>query len=283
MRHFPVLLAMLLLPIALLAGEKMEVEIFPLDEADFEASAEIAKGLVSKEGKLVADKENNRLIVYDYASKRDDLRQVLLKIRAPAENVRIQITFKDRTSTERESVQITGRGRAGDVTIGTPGTTINGVNIGADQMSTVRTSNASQSLLVASGRKGRIQIVSELPYADWFWSYGVGMGLWTSGSVKWKQVGAQMVIEPHVFGKRIRVKLTPEFSYLLDGRTLATEIEKLSTEVVVADGQEIDLGGLPAADKEFYSRFLVGFDHNSEKRTLHITLKPTIESPLVQE
>lgn len=247
-----------------LHAEKMVAEVYPLDIADFETASQIASAIVSKEGKLVAEKDHNRLILYDYPEKQAELSRALRNVRAPMNNVRIRVAFKDHSTSQRDSVSVEGGRRSGSI------------SVEADQLHVIRNSNVQQELLVISGGKAKLRIGTDLPYADWFWSYGIQQGFW-NGGVKWKEVGAQMVVEPYVIGDRIRVRLTPEFSYLLDEKTITTAIEKLTTEVVVADGQEINLGGLPVSDTEFYSHFLIGYTHGGEKRSLQITLKPTIE------
>ena len=80
-------------------------------------------------------------------------------------------------------------------------------------------------------------------------------------------------------GNNIRIKLTPELSRLVDAETVSVAMEKLSTEVIVGNGQEISLGGLPAEVQEFYSKFLVGYDESRRTRSLNIYLTPTIEEP----
>ena len=257
---------------------KMTAEIYPVGLSDFELAEQMAKNIVSPDGKLVADKSGNRLILYDYPDRHEVLRKLLAKVQSPAHNVRIRVAFKDNTETQSDGVSVDGRLRTGPVVIRSGGAPANGsTRIQVTNQRTTFGSNVQQELLVISGGKAKIRIGTDVPYAEWFWTYGLQFGFW-AGEVRWKEVGAQMVVEPYVIGSNIRVRLTPEFSYIVDGQTMATAIEKLSTEVIVADGQEIDLGGLPAADKEFYSRFLVGYSHQGEKRSLHITLKPTIES-----
>jgi len=256
----------------------MMAEIYPVGLSDFDLAEQMAKQIVSSDGKLVADKSGNRLILYDYPDRHETLRKLLAKVQAPAHNVRIKVAFKDNTVTQSDGVSVDGRIRTGPVVIRSGGAPADGsTRIQVTNQRTTLGSNVQQELLVISGGKAKIRIGTDVPYAEWFWNYGLQLGLW-AGQVRWKEVGAQMVVEPYVIGSNVRVRLTPELSYVVDGQTMATAIEKLTTEVIVADGQEIDLGGLPAADKEFYSKFLVGYGHQGEKRSLRITLKPTIES-----
>jgi len=264
------------------------VEIYPLGILDFELSEKIAKGIVSPEGKLVAEKANNRLIVLDVPARHAELKQAFRQLRPEIHHVRIQVTFAERGVGTTESFRVDGRLSVGSVILRTPDAPADGsVRIQADESRLSMASLVKQELIVLSGSTARIRVGTDIPYADWIWDYGVQRGYWTgaegagyqgAGAVRWREVGAQLVIEPYVLGSTVRVRLTPEFSYILDKDRLTTAVEKLTTEVMVEDGQEIELGGIPVSDREFYSRFLTGYTHDGEKRSLRILLKPTIET-----
>jgi hypothetical protein len=53
------------------------------------------------------------------------------------------------------------------------------------------------------------------------------------------------------------------------------KITELATEVEVADGRTIQIGGL-GKHAEFYDRFLVGFNQDGSTQSLSITLTPHI-------
>lgn len=251
--------ALLSFAVLLPAEDKMKAEVYPLDLTDFESAEALGNSIVSPEGKLFADKANHRLILYDSPQKHEVLRQALAKIRTQVCHVRIQVTFEDRASANLETIQS------------------NPAHMQAQKIKNILPSIAQQELLVMSGGKARLYIGSEIPYSEWFWNDGIQSKLW-NGSGYWKEVKAQLIVEPYVIGKQIRIRLTPEFSYRFDHRTLTTAVEKLTTEIFVNDGDTIDLSG-QLSDREFYSKFLVGYDQQGEKRSLRIMFKPTIENP----
>lgn len=255
----------------------MKVEVYPLGMTDFEVAAKVAGELVSSEGKLVADKAGNRLIVYETTKRHEALRQALSELKTPIHNVRIHVSFQDHAARESSGFGVGGRGSVGPVVIQTgPRRSGSGLAMQINQAQIMDSSSVEQELLVMSGGKARLMVGSEVPYADWFWEIGLRWGLW-NGTVRWREVGARLVVEPYVMDDRIRIRLTPEFSYVIAGRHLTTAVEKLTTEVVVADGQTVDLGGLNVSDKEFYSRFLTGGNHLGGTRALNIRLTPKIE------
>ena len=193
-------------------------------------------------------------------------------------NVRIVVTGTSERTARQQGVEAAGAGRVGDVRIGAgrfppeSGVVVRGTASRSRSRDQTR-----QELLVMSGGRGEIVVATEVPYADWFQVWGQGYGLWQPG-IQWKEVGARMVVEPIVLNDdTLRVRLTPAFSYLVDGRSLTTAVTQLSTEVVAREGQEIDLGGVPFSDRQFLDKFLVGFDESGDTVQARITLKASIE------
>jgi len=193
-------------------------------------------------------------------------------------NVRIVVTgTSDRTSQNR-GVEAAGSGTVGGVRIG--GGRLppeNGVVVRGRASQTQSRDHTRQELLVMSGGRAEISVAEEVPYQEWFEVWGYERGLWQPG-IRWKEVGARMLVEPTIVDEgTLRVRLTPAFSYLIDRQTVTTEVSQLSTEVLVREGQEIDLGGIPMSDRQFLEKFLVGFDERRETSRVRITLKASIE------
>jgi len=193
-------------------------------------------------------------------------------------NVRILVTGTSERTASQQGVEAAGSGRVGDVRIGAgrfppeSGVVVRGTASRSRSRDETR-----QELLVMSGGRAEIVVATEVPYADWFQVWGQGYGLWQPG-IRWKEVGARMVVEPIVVNDdTLRVRLTPAFSYLVDGRSLTTAVTQLSTEVMAREGQEIDLGGVPFSDRQFLEKFLVGFDQSGETVQTRITLKASID------
>jgi hypothetical protein len=193
-------------------------------------------------------------------------------------NVRIVVTGTSERTARRQGIEAAGAGRVGDVRIGggrfppQSGVVVRG---GASRSQT--RNETRQELLVMSGGRGEIVVAEEVPYQDWFLVWGHGQGLWQPG-LQWKEVGARMVVEPTIVGDgTLRVRLTPAFTYLLDRQTLTTEVTRLSTEVIVREGQDLDLGGVPFSDRQFLEKFLVGVDEGGETIQSRITLRASID------
>jgi len=193
-------------------------------------------------------------------------------------NVRIVVTGANEHTGSRQGVEASAGGRVGDVQVGVgryppP----SGVVVRGDASRSRSSAETRQELLVMSGGRAEISVAEEVPYQEWFATWGQGHGLWQPG-IAWKQVGARLLVEPTVVGEgTLRVRLTPAFSYWLDQRSLTTEVSQLTTEVMVREGQEIDLGGVDTPDRQFLDKFLVGFNQSHETARLRITLRASIE------
>jgi hypothetical protein len=193
-------------------------------------------------------------------------------------NVRIVVTGTSERTASQQGVEAAGSGRVGNVRIGAGRfPPESGVAVRGTASRSRSHDQTRQELLVMSGGRGELVVATQLPYVDWFQTWGQGYGLWQPG-IQWKEVGARMVVEPVVVDDQtIRVRLTPAFSYLVDGRSLTTAVTQLSTEVMARNGQELDLGGVPFSDRQFLEKFLVGINEQGETVQTRITLKPSID------
>jgi hypothetical protein len=173
------------------------------------------------------------------------------------------VTFRWQAASDRTGVRVRPRGGS--------------VSVGGDLTRSKSTATSRQELVVLSGAKAALRIADEVPYAEWFWTWGIGHGLWVEG-VRWRDVATGMEVEPVALpGGRIRVKLTPYFEYFIDTRREVTRVHALATEVVTNDGEEITLGGVPASDTEFRERFLIGYDSARGESQASIALRATVE------
>lgn len=255
-------------------------EVYPVGIADFDLIAETAKQMASPEGKVIADAASRRIIVVDKPEVHEQIAKLVKALQVPQQNVRIRVRFDDQSSSRRQSLGVGGTVKSGDVTVTTTGDPNPGIHVKAIDQSGHSSSRTEQELLVVNNGSAALDVTREIPYYEWIYNYGLTLGFWTA-ETKWKPIGARLRVKPTILGDTIRIKLTPEVSRLIDAKTVAVSMEKLSTEVIVGNNQEISLGGLPGEVSEFYSKFLVGFDEGGHARSLNIYLKPTIEEPFI--
>lgn len=262
MLFLPLMLASIL-AVAQPPERRLDVETYDLGLTDVGAAAQAVRPLLSPDGRVVEDERNHRIIVVDVPEVQTAVRAALRKVEVTARNIRVAVSFRWQSTSARAGVRLRPRGDT--------------VSVGGDLTRTESTTTARQELVVLSGGRASLRIADEVPYADWFWTWGLGRGLWASG-VRWRDVASGMEVEPLALpGGRIRVRLTPYFEYLLDARRQVTRVHALSTEVVANEGEEIALGGVPAEDSEFRERFLIGYDRVRGTSQASITLRATVE------
>jgi hypothetical protein len=242
---------------------RLQVETYDIGLTDTGAAAEAVRPLLSPEGRVVEDERNHRLIVVDVAPVQRAVRLALRQVEVKARNIRVMVTFRWQAASDRTGVRVRPRG--------------DGVAVGGEATRSNSTTTSRQELVVLSGGRASLRIADEVPYADWFWTWGLGRGMWVEG-VKWRDVASGMEVEPLALPDgRIRVRLTPYFEYFMDAARQVTRLHTLTTEVVANDGEEIALGGVPANDSEFRERFLIGFDRARGMSQASIALRATVE------
>jgi type II secretory pathway component GspD/PulD (secretin) len=261
MRHALLGLTLLVSTAVLLRGQdKVEVRAYPVGNLDLETAAGLVRPLLSPAGTVVEDRRNHRLVVADVPAVHARVAQALQNVDVPARNLRITVTHEAERVERRDAVAI----HTGPV-------------VSAQSSRSRSSEHARQELVVLSGGRATIEVARQLPYVDWFWTWGQPQGLW-GRAVAWRDVGSLLVVEPLVTGEHtVRLRVTPAFSYFVDRDRVVTAVQQLSTEVVVREGEPIDLGGLPVRDRDFYERFLIGFDRQGQTERARITLLARIE------
>lgn len=242
---------------------RLQVETYDVGLTDTGAAAEAVRALLSPDGRVVEDERNHRIIVVDVPDVQRAVRAALQRVEVQARNIRVLVTFRWQAATDRTGVRVTTRG--------------DGVAVGGELTRSQSTTTSRQELVVLSGGTASLRIADEVPYADWFWTWGLGRGLWAQ-DVKWRDVASGMEVQPQALpDRRIRVRLTPYFEYFLDGRRQVTRVHSLATEVIANEGEEIVLGGVPANDTEFRERFLIGFNNTRGMSEASISLRASVE------
>ncbi|HEY8151968.1 MAG TPA: secretin N-terminal domain-containing protein, partial [Vicinamibacteria bacterium] len=256
---------------------KTEMRVYDLGLTDPGVAADVVRGLLSPEGRVYPDPAQHRLVVSDRPEVHARVAEALRTLNVAPRNIRIEVRARlERTDRERR-LEASGTVGTGPVRVGVGRQPpAHGVVIGG-QESRARTSiNARQQLLVLSGGRASLTVAEQVPYAEWLYTWGVTHGLWAQNIV-WQEVGTSMVVEPRVLGNgTILVRLTPRFDYRAGGNSQAVDVSELSTEVVVREGEEITLGGVPFRDADFRERFLAGVDEAGQTARVEMTLRATV-------
>jgi type II secretory pathway component GspD/PulD (secretin) len=250
-----------------LPADDRVVKVYPLGLTDPAAAAELVRGMLSPDGRVVDDVPNHRLIVLDRPVVQARVAEALKSLRIPARNVRITVSHSSERVDDASQIGVSVGGRSHPP-----------VDLTGGASSSRSTAETRQDIVVLSGGRARIQVAEQVPYADWFWTWGQGSGLWPAQSVQWRDVGTSLAVEPFVLDDHtIRLRVTPEFSYFLDRDRFVSRVQQLSTEVIVREGEEIDLGGLPMSNREFKERFLIGTGRSGQAERMQIRLKARVQ------
>lgn len=252
-------------------------EIYPLGLSDGPAMEQMVKAVAGPDATVTLDARNQRLLVLAPPERHQKIADLFAKSAVTPRNVRIEVVFSGGEIETERGASVTGRAeveRVDDVT-GVkfkirPRVVDNAVDI---------STTTKQQLLVASGREGRLRIGESVPYQAWIMNYGVAHGV-IQQQIAWQEVGSFLVVEPTVIGDGplVRVKITPELVGTVNGAPQTTRFAAAATEVTVADGEPVTIGGA-AKDAEFYSRFLIGVSRAGSSRRLNITMTPHILAP----
>lgn len=265
-------------PSAARRAARTEMRVYDLGLTDPAVAADVVRGLLSAEGRVYPDPAQHRLVVSDRPEVHARVAEALRTLAVAPRNVRIEVRARmERTDRERR-IEASGTVGGGPVRVGIgrrppP----RGVEVGAQESRSRSNVQATQQLVVLSGGRASLTVARQVPYSEWLFSWGVTHGLWAQ-SVAWQEVGTSMVVEPRVLGDgTIHVRLTPRFDYRTAGDSQAVEVNELSTEVVVREGEEIELGGVPFRDETFRERFLAGIDESGQTSRVAMTLRATVE------
>lgn len=261
------------------AAARTEMRVYDLGLTDPAVAADVVRGLLSPEGRVYPDPAQHRLVVSDRPEVHARMAQALRTLTVTPRNIRIEVTARmERTDRER-TLEASGSVGGGPVRVGVgrrpPART--GVEVGARDSRGRTEVNAQQQLLVLSGGRASLTVAEQVPYSEWLFTWGVSHGLWAQ-NVVWQEVGTSMVVEPRVLGNgTILVRLIPRFDYRSGGNAQTVEVNELSTEVVVRDGEEIQIGGVPFRDEDFRERFLAGIDEVGQTSRVAMTLRARVE------
>jgi len=272
-----------MIPVILLAagaaaadGTNRVFKTHALGFTDAAAAEPIARDIVSAGGNVVLDEKNNRLLAFATEEEHAKLAAMASELSAPPRMVRIEVRH---SGAARQTERGGSLGLKGGMTVG-PGGAGGAIRLNPSLTHTTTEvrDNTAQILTVTSGRSATLHVGEDVPYAAWLVTRALDWGL-VQQVVQWQKVGAFLAVEPTVIGEGaqalVRVRLTPELSGMVDGNPYRIRYQRAATEVIVAPGQTVQVGGA-AQDREFYSRFLIGISRGGAHHAVNIELTPTI-------
>ena len=154
--------------------------------------------------------------------------------------VRVDVQFQHSGIQSGEGVQ----GRGG-VIITERGTVRPRGRIGAGRTETRTGHSAGIFTLVQDGGESTLTVATQVPYPQvaFYLDYATGAGHVVRGTV-FREVGTSLKVRASLLpGNQVRVRLTPSISWLSADGSGAVEFTEAATDVIVASGQPLVIGG----------------------------------------
>jgi type II secretory pathway component GspD/PulD (secretin) len=258
-----------------LAAAERTFKAYPLVRPPSEETLQAFKDLVGDRGNVTYDRSGLRLFVSAEPATHSNLVAFIRDVDRVGRNVRIEVTMRETGRSRASGIGLGGAG--GLVVSGGNATVVGSVALNAHNTSSRTSGMTQQTLVTMEGGSASLTVGEDVPfYEQWLVQWGYNYGYWQQ-QVTVQRVGASLVIEPLVSadGKLVTVKLVPTVSALVDGQPQRIKLTQVATEVTVANGGTITLGGLNE-HRDFYNRFLVGVDAGGQTRTLDIKMTPTV-------
>ncbi len=264
------LLLWLMLPLmAAETNETQTLKTYPLDPNNA-AILDTVRVLAGQEGVVTPDRANSRVLVITTAARHEQIKQAVPTLVVVPRNIRIEVRFQQAGRQQQRGVVVGGRGTL------EAGRGRMRIDVGAVDKTTTTSDNTTQLLVVASGRAASLFVGTEVPYLDYLTGYLLSQRV-LAERIAWERVGAQLVVQPTIIGDgpNIGIKLYPQLSGTVGGKAYTRQLIELATELEVADGRTLQIGGL-GRHADFYNRFLVGVQQDGTRQSLNISLTPHI-------
>ncbi|MBI5025566.1 MAG: hypothetical protein HZC12_02325 [Nitrospirae bacterium] len=250
------------------------LKVFQINYRNAEELEGVVKPFLSPEGRVVADKRTNSLIVKDYPANIKAIAEFLKEQDRRPQQVKIKIKYVDESNLKRIGLTINWQYRDSHWAVGNIAGDKKGINIdalisaekGRQQIS------GEQSLLIMSGSEGRIAVGRSIPYTDWFYWYTRNHGYLTR-ETRFKDVSTGFVVKPRVIGNNINIAISPQINY----GTNEIIYREASTTVICKDGETVLIGSSSSSSENIVWNILGGIQASKGEDNLYIMLTPEIE------
>lgn len=187
--------------------------------------------------------------------------------------VRVDVQFQHTGVQSDEGVQ----GRGG-VIVTERGTVRPRGSIGAGSTETRTRQSTGIFTLVQDGGESTLTVATQVPYPQvaFYRDYATGAGHLMRGVV-FRDVGTSLKVRANLLpGNQVRVRLTPSISWLSADGSGTIEFTEAATEVIVASGQPLVIGG-STTQTHAVTREILGIGARDGSRTTSVILTATTQ------
>jgi type II secretory pathway component GspD/PulD (secretin) len=276
-------------------------KLIPLDSISFETVETMIRPLLTDGGLVTFEQKRNSILVYDFPEVIAKVQAFLKEADRPLPNVRIDVDSIGSGGKRQDGLDVTfdyGKGPTRPQIIVENGKVKKPETVRVNPYSRSETNSRLDSSFITtkSGYPASLWVGKTILDPSWLNELvirptyviqgGGGPPVVIEGTdvdFKWADVGTSLEVLPTVLENGlINIKLCPRISYL-DGKVKkqAVMVESLATEVTVADGQRVSVGGMIDSKRDKYTS-LFGpdfFRREDTSKILDMYLTATIMDP----
>lgn len=194
----------------------------------------------------------------------------------PPGNVKVTVEFRQAGQSLQGGTVVQGTGPGGTIVQAGPRGLRGSGQVQVQEIRQLTRRSVGSFLLIQDGGEGSITVADQVPEFVWLYQYALGRNHITP-AVVFRSVGTSFLVRPSVLpNRRIRLRVTPQLSYRSDQEAGTIELVEASTELVVASGQPITIGGSEGS-AEVVRQFLLGYERMNRASGVSIVL--TAEAP----
>jgi hypothetical protein len=194
----------------------------------------VVESLLSPQGRAVADRYGNTIVVNDSPAVIAEIRTILLTSDQRLAQVRVEIAFDSADSGQ--VIKHDGYGSR-------PGRRLSTDGARYGYPHTKSEGRGRSFLTISSGSSGYIRMAKQVPVtSDWmFWFNRYGVPFFVK-EVKTIETGFE--VSPVAVGDQVIVTVTPRISWTENGRRDSYRFAEAATTVTISRSQWFDLGGV---------------------------------------
>jgi type II secretory pathway component GspD/PulD (secretin) len=190
-------------------------------------------------------------------------------------NIKITFGFHRLETSSGGGAGIQGTGPGGTVIHVGPSGVSGSARVYAGESQRRTRQTGTSFILVQDGAEAWVTVAEQAPEIVWYEAYARRHGYIQAGVI-FRQVGTSFAVRPMVLpDRRIRLRIVPQVAYRTDGPEGLIEVVEAATEVVVASGQSLTIGG-SSGSNEVVRQVLLGYARVN--RTGDVTLVVTAET-----
>lgn len=230
----------------------------------------VIKPLVGNEGTATA--MQNNLIIRTTPQNMGEIEQIISTLDTPRQNLRITVSRNSTQSSERNSAEVSGRKRIGNVAVetGSRHTTIkDGVSVNIESQQSSSNASNNQFIQLLEGQRAFISVGQSIPYTQ-EWVTLTQRYANIRRTTEFINIDTGFAVQAKAIGKQIELEITPRFSQLTQSGMI--DFDSLTTVVRANRGEWIDLGAI-MQNKDDVSRAILSWQNRYQSLNTQLLIK----------